>query len=150
LRLAVVNEELVTHKTSGSRPSRVRILVLVLAVICFNAVGNLLLTRGLRQAPERLGTNPLGYVEVMINPFIAAGIALLALWLLTRMALMSWADLSFVLPVTSAGYVLSAALGRIFLHETVSPERWAGTVFIFAGAMLVGMTTARDTTGAAR
>jgi uncharacterized membrane protein len=83
----------------------------------------------------------------MINPFIAVGIALLVLWLLTRMTLMSWADLSFVLPVTSTGYLLAAFLGRIFLHETVSGERWLGTILIFIGAMLVGMTTARDAAG---
>ena len=65
----------------------------------------------------------------------------LVLWLLTRMALMSWADLTFVLPVTSIGYVLSAVLGCVFLHEVVSIERWAGTFLIFVGAMLVGATT---------
>jgi len=42
------------------------------------------------------------------------------------MALLSWADLSYVLPVTSVGYVLAALAGRLFLSEQVSPARWAG------------------------
>jgi uncharacterized membrane protein len=67
--------------------------------------------------------------------------------LLTRMALLSLADLSFVLPVTAVGYILAALLGKVFLHELVTPQRWLGTVLIFAGAMLVG-STPRSTTEA--
>jgi len=69
------------------------------------------------------------------------GISLLILWLLSRMALLSWADLSYVLPVTSLGYVASALLGRFLLNETVTPTRWAGTLLIVAGTILVGMGT---------
>ncbi len=60
--------------------------------------------------------------------------------LLTRMVLLSLADLSFVLPVTAVGYVLAAFLGKVVLHETVTRERWLGTVLIFVGAVLVGST----------
>lgn len=126
-------------------PSRSRTLLLVVSVIFFNAVGNLVLTLGLKQVPEHLGMNPLGYIEAMVHPAVAAGIALLIMWLLTRMALMSWADLSFVLPVTAAGYVLATVLGHLFLNETVSPERWAGTLLIFAGASLVGLSASHET-----
>ena len=50
-----------------------------------------------------------------------------------------------MLPVTAVGYVLAALLGRFFLAEPVSPERWLGTALIFAGAALVG-STPRNTT----
>ena len=33
------------------------------------------------------------------------------------MALLSWADLSYVLPVTAIGYVLVALVGRVFLQS---------------------------------
>jgi drug/metabolite transporter (DMT)-like permease len=81
----------------------------------------------------------------MLNPFVAMGIFALILALLTRMTLLSLADLSFVLPVTAIGYVISVFLGKVFLHETVTNQRWLGTVLIFAGALLVG-TTSRNTT----
>jgi uncharacterized membrane protein len=123
------------------RRSRGQTLLLAVAVILLNAVGNLSLTWGLRHIAETMGFNPLDYVRAMINPFVAGGIGLLILWLLTRMALMSWADLTFVLPVTSIGYVLVAFLGHFMLHEPVSFQRWLGTFFIFVGAMLVGATT---------
>ncbi len=121
--------------------SRIQTLLLALAVILLNAIGNLSLTWGMRHIAETMGLNPVDYVRAMINPFVAGGIGLLILWLLTRMALMSWADLSFVLPVTSIGYVLVAFLGHVLLHEPVSFQRWLGTLLIFVGALLVGATT---------
>ena len=65
----------------------------------------------------------------------------LILALLMRMALFSLADLSYVLPVTAIGYIIATFMGKTFLSETVSAERWLGTVLIFAGAALVGSTS---------
>lgn len=94
----------------------------------------------MRHTGETVSWNPSGYIRAMLNPFVALGIALLILWLLTRMALLSWADLSFVLPLTGLGYVLAAVFGKWFLNETVGPFRWIGTLFIFAGTAMVGTT----------
>jgi uncharacterized membrane protein len=81
----------------------------------------------------------------MLNPFVATGIIALILSLLTRMALFSLADLSFVLPVTAIGYVMAVFLGKVLLHETVTPQRWTGTLLIFGGALLVGSTSHNTT-----
>jgi drug/metabolite transporter (DMT)-like permease len=59
------------------------------------------------------------------------------------MSLLSVADLSFILPVTAAGYVVTTFLGRVILHEQVSPERWAGAILISAGTALVASTPRR-------
>ena len=42
------------------------------------------------------------------------------------MTLLSWADLSYVLPVTSIGYVLTAFLGKYFFAEQITWQRWFG------------------------
>jgi uncharacterized membrane protein len=60
--------------------------------------------------------------------------------MLSNMALLSWADLSYVLPVTAIGYVLVAFAGIVFLGERVSTARWAGIVLITVGVALVGRT----------
>jgi uncharacterized membrane protein len=114
--------------------------VLVFTVVLFNAIGHLSLAWGMRHRSEMVGLNPLGYVRAMWNPFVAAGIVLLILWLLTRMALLSWADLSFVLPLTGLGYILAAVLGHMFLNESITVGHWVGTVLICCGTALVGMT----------
>ncbi len=120
--------------------SKLKIFFLASAVIAFNAVGNLALAWGMRHISEAVSFNPIAYIRAMLNPFVALGIALLILWVLTRMALLSWADLSFVLPLTGVGYILAAVFGRLFLNESISPGHWIGTVLIFAGTALVGST----------
>jgi uncharacterized membrane protein len=135
-----------SHKSpeSAFKPVRRRThaetLLLTCAVITLNAFGNLALAAGMKHR-ELLGINPIGYISALFDPLVAAGVGLLILWLLTRMALMSWADLSFVVPVTAAGYVLSAILGRAFLGEQVGLDQWLGMALILAGSVLVGTTS---------
>jgi len=106
--------------------------------IGLKAVGNLSLAWGMKHFPQTMSANPLPYLRAMLDPFVALGIVALILALLTRMALFSLADLSFVLPVTAVGYIIATLLGKVFLHETVTAQRWAGTVLIVVGAALVG------------
>jgi uncharacterized membrane protein len=115
----------------------------VLGVICLNAVGNLSLAWGMKHTGESVSLNPLSFLRVMLNPAVAAGILLLILWLLSRMTLLSWADLSFVLPLTSLGYVLAAVFGKVFLQEVVTGAHWVGTGLIFLGTTIVGTTDSR-------
>ncbi len=55
------------------------------------------------------------------------------LWL----AILSWSELSFVLPLTALSYVVTALLATFVLGETVTPLRWAGTILICLGVILV-------------
>ena len=127
---------------SGTLLKTYSVLVFFLAL---KAAGNSAMAWGMKQVPEKMSMNPALYLHAMLNPFVAMGVVALILALLTRMALLSLADLSFVLPVTAVGYVIAVFLGKAFLHETVSNQRWLGTLLIFAGAILVG-STSRNTT----
>ena len=122
------------------RVSKLNTLLLISAVVFFNAVGNLALAWGMKHLTQTVSWNPVDYVRAMLNPFVACGIALLILWLLTRMALLSWADLSFVLPLTGLGYILAAVFGKFFLGEAVGLSHWVGTLMICAGTAMVGST----------
>jgi uncharacterized membrane protein len=108
-------------------------------VILSNAFGNLSLTWGLRHGAEELTVSPISFLRAIFSPWVTLGICLLITWMISRMFLLSWADLSYVLPVTAFGYVLNALLGRLFLGEHVTPERWAGTLLIVGGIILVGL-----------
>jgi len=112
--------------------------VFAVIVILSNAFGNFFLDRGMH---GRVTNTPVEYVTAILTPWVMAGISLLILWLLSRMALLSWADLSYVLPVTSLGYVASALIGYFWLNEHITPHRWAGTLLIVAGTILVGLGT---------
>jgi drug/metabolite transporter (DMT)-like permease len=111
----------------------------LLLFIASKAVGNLSLAWGMKHLPPA-GANPWSYILAMFDPFVAIGVVSLIVALLTRMVLLSLADLSFVLPVTAVGYVIAAFLGKMVLHEVVTSRRWIGTVLIVIGAILVGTT----------
>jgi len=124
---------------------RPKTIALVAFSVCASVSGNLLLSRGLKNQAEQLSQGPLGYLLVLMNPWVAAGVGLLICWTLSRLALLSWADLSYVLPVTAIGYVLTVLAGKLVLAEQVSWKRWMGTLLIVAGVSLVGRTPIRTT-----
>jgi uncharacterized membrane protein len=105
-----------------------RAWLLTAVVVASNVAGNLLLSMGLKGANAALAV---------------IGVALLILWTLSRMTLMSWADLSYILPITSVGYILTALAGKYLLAEQISGARWWGTLLIFAGMAVVGSTAPR-------
>lgn len=117
---------------------RLKTLVFSLIVILSNVLGNTALAYGRKQ--QGADVNP---IAALFQPWVALGVALLILWMLSRMTLLSWADLSFVLPVTAFGYVLTAVSGQFLLGETLTAKRWAGTLLIVAGVTLVGFTSPR-------
>ena len=117
---------------------------LLLLTLLLRPVGNLSLAWGMKHFSQMLSVNPLPYVQAMLSPFVALGIIALILAQLTRMALFSVADLSFVLPATASGYIFSALLGKVFLSEHISSVQWLGTLLIVAGIALVGTTPAKS------
>jgi drug/metabolite transporter (DMT)-like permease len=122
--------------------------LLTLFVIVANVVGNIALSRGMHQVGRIVSASPLDYARAFANPWTIAGVCILTLWMITDLALLSRADLSFVLPVTASAYVLIAIAGHFFLHDHISAMRWLGICVISIGAVLVGETPARTTEGA--
>jgi uncharacterized membrane protein len=119
--------------------------LLTLFVVATNVLGNVSMSWGMKHQNAELGLSPLAYIRLIFSPWVLLGTLLLIMWLLSRMTLLGWADLSYVLPVTAIGYVLTAILGRYFLGEEISYQGWAGTVLIVTGIILVGLTEANTT-----
>jgi drug/metabolite transporter (DMT)-like permease len=122
--------------TSESARLRLKTWICTLIVVFSNPFGDFFLKRGLPES-VRL-SSPLEYFGALLQPWVMLGVALLIVWQLSRMTLLSWADLSYVLPVTSVGYVVVALIGKVLLHEAITGRRWAGIVLIMAGVALVG------------
>jgi hypothetical protein len=118
---------------------------LVIFVTLLKPFSNLFLAWGMQHFPQSASLNPIFYVNAMLDPLVTTGIVMQFVWLLARMSLLSVADLSFVLPVTAAGYGISTALGRFVLHEQVGTARWVGAILISLGTGLAA-GTARKTT----
>ena len=123
----------------SKRLSSKTLLVAVVAVLS-NVLGNFALSQGMHQFGGMISVSAASLAGALLNLWVAGGVCLLVVWMLSQLSLLSWADLSYVLPITSASYVLSALLGAIALHEYVSTVHWIGIAMIFLGVMLVGKT----------
>jgi drug/metabolite transporter (DMT)-like permease len=119
--------------------------ILVLVVIVTNVMGNVSLSHGMHQVGRIVSASPLDYVRAFANPWTMLGVAILSIWMLTDLALLSRADLSFVLPVTASAYVLVAITGHFLLHDHISWERWSGIALITLGVILAEETPDRTT-----
>src|SRR6202049_5407473 len=111
---------------------------LVLAgVTVFAAAGDSMLSHGMKQTGSISVHHLQGVVFAVLNPWVAVGILLLLAFFATYMTALSWADLTYVLPATSLGYVLLALVAKFALQEQISPMRWAGIALIAGGVGFV-------------
>ncbi len=119
-------------------------LALGLTVLA-NSAGDLFLTRGMKQVGEVSALRPrqmLGLVRrAMVNPMLWLGLSCVAIAFFVFLALLSWADLSVVLPATSIGYALSTLGARYILEERVTTTRWVGTAFVCTGVALIALSS---------
>jgi drug/metabolite transporter (DMT)-like permease len=96
-----------------------------------------MLSYGMKQV-GRVSPNHLqSVVAAVLNPWVATGILLLLAFVVFNMTALSWADLTYVLPATSLGYVLVALIARFALHEHITPLRWVGIALIACGVGFV-------------
>jgi uncharacterized membrane protein len=133
------------QRSSGTKRVDLKTTLLTAIVVSTNVLGNFAMSWGMKHQAVDLGLSPLAYIRLIFTPWVLLGTTLLILWLLSRMTLLGWADLSYVLPVTSIGYVASTILGKLFFGEQVTWQRWLGTAFIVAGIVFVGLTAANTT-----
>jgi drug/metabolite transporter (DMT)-like permease len=111
-------------------------LILGLVSLCA-PLGDTCLSRGMTQMPAITLAHPGSLVAAVFTPWIAAGIALLIGFFASYLTALSWADLTYVLPATAFGNVIVALLAKFWLHDTISPARWAGIVLITIGVGFV-------------
>jgi drug/metabolite transporter (DMT)-like permease len=83
--------------------------------------------------------------SVVRNPYIFMGVIFLGIFFFLYLAALSWADISFVLPLTALSYIFVALLAKFFLREDVSWYRWAGTLVIIIGIILVALDQRQQT-----
>ncbi len=111
---------------------------LILAgVTIFASTGDAMLSHGMKQTGSISIHQLPSVIFAVLNPWVAFGILLLLAFFATYTTALSWADLTYVLPATSLGYVLLALVARFILHEHVSPLRWLGIALITGGVGFV-------------
>lgn len=82
---------------------------------------------------------------VVRSEFVWLGVISLIIFFVAYALVLSWADYSYVQPVSAFAYGTAALLGHFVLGEMVSTVQWAGITVICLGVFLVGRTPPRTT-----
>ncbi len=116
---------------------------LVTVSVIVNSMGNILLTLAMKRLAPALEAHLAArdaaalLLTLATDATFLSGLALLIAFFLLFLTLLSKLDLSYVLPVTSLGYIVTALLGALLLGEQVSALRWLGIGAIAVGVYLV-------------
>jgi drug/metabolite transporter (DMT)-like permease len=134
---------------TSAKNHKTKTYVLLLLMVLFGSVGNTILSKGMKDVGNldlsRLHAIAAGAVGVLTSSTVWTGIALMLMFMVCHMLVLSWADYSFVMPFSAIAYALVPLLGYLFLREQVSPARWIGIILIFLGVLLINRTPPRTT-----
>lgn len=113
-------------------------------LVVTQVLGDVWLSRGIRQIGAVNTLNPSSVlafgIHALTNPWVVLGILFLIAALLLYLAVLSWLELSYVMPMTASSYVLNALLAWLILGESISQVKWAGTLIVSVGVLIVGLS----------
>lgn len=116
-------------------------MIVMFLAISAGTVGDILLAKGMKEMGDLSAMNLRGIMDAayraLTSPKLILGTAMLAVFFFLWLAVLSWEDLSVALPMQALNYVLVAFLSQYFLGEVVSPLRWAGTLLVCVGVMMI-------------
>ena len=116
------------------------IFSLIFTSIILNSIGQLLFKLGMNQIGvfDFSLTNIASLIlKILISPALMGGLLLYFLSTGVWFLVLSRAEVSYVYPLISLSYIVTAAGGYWFLHEDVSPTRLLGTLIIIVGVVLI-------------
>lgn len=128
---------------------RLKTYAMIALMVVLMSLGNAILSVGMKQigAPRGRDLASLGnfLIETISSGTIWTGIACLLGFFVSYLAVLSWADLSYVKPSMAVSYGFVTLLAWAVLNEQVSAVRWAGVALICVGVGVVGLTEVRTT-----
>jgi drug/metabolite transporter (DMT)-like permease len=117
--------------------------VVILFATLSAAIGEVLMSYGMKKGGEVDLTAPSQWIGLILsvvrNPYVLIGVVLLAIFFFLYLASLSWADISFVMPLTAMSFIFAALLAKFVLKEDVSWFRWIGTLVIVVGIIIVAL-----------
>jgi transporter family protein len=118
-------------------------LAIITVMVLADSAGDVLLSRGMREVGEISTIKPGKLLviarRVLGNKNFLTAIFFMAVTFFSFLTALSWADLSFVFPATSLVYVVGTLGAKFILRETVTLQRWSGTVLVCLGVALTSL-----------
>jgi drug/metabolite transporter (DMT)-like permease len=115
--------------------------VLFFFIIAAGTGGELCVSRAMRSLGEVHDFSPkslLSFVwRALQLPWMWIGVGLMTLGFFSLLTILSFKDVSFVVPVSALSYAAGAFGAKAFLGERVSRNRWLGIAFVCLGVTIV-------------
>ncbi|MCI0663730.1 MAG: bacteriohopanetetrol glucosamine biosynthesis glycosyltransferase HpnI [Acidobacteria bacterium] len=117
--------------------------LLLCSLIVGSTLGEICSAKGMKQVGDVSfnSRSLLRAIRKMVrNPYLIAGVGFLAISFFSFLSLLSYQDLSFIVPLTAVTYLTNTLGARFFLKEKVSKRRWIGTILVAGGVLIVSIS----------
>ncbi|MDO8519366.1 MAG: EamA family transporter [Deltaproteobacteria bacterium] len=116
------------------------IITLCLAMACAG-IGNLLMRKGMQIVGPLQNYRPLALLKyfgaAISNFYVVLGVLISVAYFFLWLVVLSWADISWALPMNAVDYVFVALAATLFLSEKIDLSRWIGIGLISAGVLFM-------------
>jgi len=103
--------------------------------------GELCVSRAMKSIGEVHDFRPRALLQFVLRamrlPWMWMGIFMMALGFFALLAILSFREVSFVVPVSALSYVVGAVGAKLFLGERITRNRWLGIAVVAIGVTLV-------------
>jgi len=118
-------------------------LLLTLLVVSGTG-GELCVSHAMKTIGEVHDFRPLALLKFMLRAlrvgWMWLGVAMMALAFFSLLAMLSFENVSFVVPVTALSYAAGAVGAAIFLRERINTQRWVGVAIVCVGVTIVWLS----------
>jgi drug/metabolite transporter (DMT)-like permease len=118
--------------------------VLFFFIVVAGTAGELSVSRAMKGVGEVHDFRPKSILRFVLRsfrlPWMWLGIALMSLAFFSLLAILSFRQVSFVVPVSALSYAAGALGAKAFLGERISRNRWIGIAMVCLGVTIVWWT----------
>jgi drug/metabolite transporter (DMT)-like permease len=115
--------------------------ILFFFIVVAGTAGELCVSRAMKTIGEVHDFHPRALLRFVLRairlPWLWAGISFMALAFFSLLAILSFMDVSYVVPVSALSYTAGALGAKFFLHERIARNRWLGIAVVTIGVTLV-------------
>jgi drug/metabolite transporter (DMT)-like permease len=116
-------------------------VLLFFLIVTAGTGGELCVSRAMKSIGEVHDFRPKALWRFVLQalrlPWMWLGVALMALGFFSLLAILSFLEVSFVVPVSALSYAAGAFGARAFLGERISRNRWMGIAVVCIGVSIV-------------
>jgi drug/metabolite transporter (DMT)-like permease len=118
--------------------------VLFFFIVVAGTAGELSVSRAMKSVGEVHDFRPKSILRFVLLSFrlrwMWVGIALMSLAFFSLLAILSFRQVSFVVPISALSYAAGAFGAKLFLGERISRNRWIGIAIVCLGVTIVWWT----------